>query len=137
MPISFLFFRERKRNEVLHSSNVGIQRMLKERKIKTVGRHLPAENMGIFCVSRIFVGDTGDDSTSLTCHLQSFLPLGRPFGFFWSTNRIGIFWCNQKILCDIHLCSLCFVMSHGDEAERNVKKEIEFTQYIRLNQIKI
>ena len=45
-------------------------------------RHLPAENMGIFCVSRIFGGDTGDDSTSLTCHLQSFLPLGRPFGFF-------------------------------------------------------
>ena len=51
-------------------------------------RHLPAENMGIFCVSRIFVGDTGDDSTSLTCHLQSFLPLGRPFGSF-PANRKG------------------------------------------------
>ena len=81
------------------------------------------QTKGIFCESRIFVGDTGDDSTSLTCHLQSFLPLGRPFGFFWSTNRIGIFCCNQKILCDIHLCSLCCVMSHGGEAERNVKKK--------------
>ena len=39
------------------------------------GRLLPAENMGIFCVSRIFVGDTGDDSTNITCHLAIPRPL--------------------------------------------------------------
>ena len=41
MPISFLFFRKRKRNEVLHSSNAA-----KERKRKTVGRRAPAGKYG-------------------------------------------------------------------------------------------
>ena len=35
------------------------------------GRLLPAENLGIFCVSRIFGCDTGDDSTYITCHLAT------------------------------------------------------------------
>ena len=53
LSVSFSFAKE-KGNETMHSRNVGIQRMLKESKKNGRGRHLPAENMGIFCVSRIF-----------------------------------------------------------------------------------
>ena len=46
MPISFLFFRKRKGNEILHSSNAA-----KERKRKTVGRRAPARQI----VTHIYV----------------------------------------------------------------------------------
>ena len=101
------------------------------------GRHLPAENMGIFCVSRIFVGDTGVVCTSLMCHLQPPLSFGRPFGFSdlrtssEFSDKIRKFCTTFRFVCTLRLN----VVRRQCGKER--KKETKIYKNIRLSKILI